>query len=489
MGHLLSGLFKFILVLMVFTAAYQWWRPLPDNLLPSSTEYSVPDAGVRFFADYTFIDRDGTRKVEQKIWDRAFTLINGANHFMLFNFSHFNDFQSRATETTRALSSELTLKLNEKLLVDRHIAIAFITDPVNTLYGGAFSSQIVMLRKAGVVVVQTNLTVLRDPNLLFSSLWRPLISWWGNSETGGWLPHPFQDGGNKVTLRTWLDLLNLKGNQRNIMVMDQAIGKATPGGIHKMITLVTSANPADRESADGNVALEVDDSIWQDVVETERRVAEASGAAIVSYDSTRVLDETGSVHVQLLTETKIREKILHILDNSTHGDTFDIAMLHLSERDVITAIVGASNRGAIVRIILDPSEATSTNALNGIPNRSVARELISKSVGGITIRWCDTHGEECHANFFAGQTASSSFMMIGSASFTRRDLNGYDLEADIFAQSDKPFTAYKDGIKYFDRMWNNTDGIFTTSYDTFADSSMWRSSVYRMMERTGLSAF
>ncbi len=489
MAHLLFGLLKFVLVLTVFTAAYQWWRPLPNELLPSSVEYSVPDASVHFLADYTYVNKDGVRIVEQKIWDKAFTLISGAKRFMLFDFYLFNDFQPRIPETARALSTELALKISDKLSMNRHIATVFITDPINMLYGGALSAQIIMMRKAGVVVVETDLSVLRDPNLLFSSIWRPLISWWGNSDTGGWLPHPFQDGGNKATLRTWLSLYNLKGNERNIMVVDQAIGKAERGEIHKMVTLVTSANPADRESANSNVALVVSDSIWKDVVEAGRRLAEVSGSAIVGYDSSRVLDETGSVHVQLLTETKIRETVLRLLESAKRGDAFNIAMFHLSERDIIAAIIDASNRGAIIHIILDPGQATSSSVFNGIPNRPVARELTAKSIGGITVRWCDTHGEECHANFFSGQTASSSFLMIGSASLTRRDLNGYNLQADIFAWSDKPFTAYKDGMKYFDRLWSNTDGIFTTSYDVYADNSIWKSSIYRMMERTGLSTF
>lgn len=489
MTRLLLGALKFILVVMVFTASYQWWRPLPDTLLPYSNEYKVPDPSVRFFADYTYVDKNGERKTEQEIWDQAFTLIDGASHFMLFDLSLFNDFQSQVPETTRALSHEFARKISDKLSVDRHIAVALIADPVNTLYGGILPAQQAILRKAGVVIIEPDLGVLRDPNLLFSSLWRPFFSWWGNSNSGGWLPHPYQSGGNKVTLRTWLHLLNLKADERNLFVVDQAAGKGMKATSQKMVSFITSAVPADGASADGNVALEVRDGIWKAVIENERRLAQVSGRAIVSYDPALVLDETGPVQVQLLSETMIRDAMLRLLAGAKHGDMLQLVAHHLSERDIITAIIDASNRGAIIRIILDPGRSEARFDVSGLPNRPVAKELVNKSLSGITIRWCDTQREQCRANLFFGHSASSTFMMLGSADLTRRDVDGFNLTTDILASSDAPFTAWNDGASYFNRMWDNKDGSFTTPYEVYADNTFWRSSVYRMMERTGLNTF
>jgi len=421
MTRLFLGALKFILVVMVFTASYQWWRPLPDTLLPFSNEYNVPDSSVKFFADYTYVDKNGERKTEQEIWDRAFTLIGGASHYMLFDLSLFNDFQSQVPETTRALSYELAQKISDKLSVDRHIAVALIADPVNTLYGGMLSAQQTILRKAGVVIIEPDLTVFRDPNLLFSSLWRPFFSWWGNSTTGGWLPHPYQSVGSKITLRTWLHVLNLKADERNLFVVDQTVGKGVKTSSQKMVSFITSAVLADGASADGNVALEVRDGIWKNVVENERRLAQVSGRAIVSYDSALTLDETGPVRVQLISETMIKDAILRLLAGAKHGDMLQLVLHHLSERDIIAAIIDASNRGAIIRIILDPGLSEARFDVYGLPNRPVAKELVNKSLSGITIRWCDTHREQCRANFFSGHSASSTFMMLGSADFTRRD--------------------------------------------------------------------
>ena len=79
--------------------------------------------------------------------------------------------------------------------------------------------------------------------------------------------------------------------------------------------------------------------------------------------------------------------------------------------------------------------------------------------------------------------------MIGSANFTRRNISGFNLEANILASSESSFTAWEDGQKYFERLWSNENGSFTTEYDAFKDETMWKSWMYRMMERTGLSTF
>ncbi len=80
-------------------------------------------------------------------------------------------------------------------------------------------------------------------------------------------------------------------------------------------------------------------------------------------------------------------------------------------------------------------------------------------------------------------------MIVGSANFTRRNIDGFNLETNIIASSNVPFTAWSDGEKYFDRLWSNKNGTFTTEYKTYEDDTMWKSWMYRMMERTGMSTF
>ena len=61
------------------------------------------------------------------------------------------------------------------------LSILLLTDPINDVYGGAPSPLLAELRKAGIEVVVTDLERLRDSNPFYSSLWRTLLQWWGNS--------------------------------------------------------------------------------------------------------------------------------------------------------------------------------------------------------------------------------------------------------------------------------------------------------------------
>ncbi len=481
MGALLKKFGKLLLVVIVFTGSYQWWKPTPDFLLVADRTYLVPERGVTFYADTTFVDGEGKRQMQQQIWDRVFTLIDNAEHYILADVFLFNNFQGKTPETHRALSGELAQKLIESRAANPHIAITLVTDPINTVYEGVVTPSMDALRKAGIAIVETNLIPLRDSNLLWSSIWRPFFSWFGNSTEGGWLPHPFQADGPKVSLRSWAALLNFKANHRKIIVADQPDGK--------MVTFVTSANPHDGSSAHGNVALEVDDSIWKSVTESENLVARLRDGGVVNYDAGKIKDETGLITVQLLREQAIKTKVLETLKGARRGDSFQLAMFYLSDRTIINSLIDAANSGADIRVILDPNRDAFGFEKNGIPNRPVAKELVRRSGGDIKIRWCDTHGEQCHAKLFMGTTATSSFMIVGSANFTRRNLDNHNLEASIIASAPEQFSARTDALAYFNNIWENKGGTFTVEYGNYEDTTWWKSPIYRMQERSGISSF
>ena len=46
-----------------------------------------------------------------------------------------------------------------------------------------------------------------------------------------------------------------------------------------------------------------------------------------------------------------------------------------------------------------------------------------------------------------------------------------------------------DAAVYFNRLWNNLDGIYTVDYLTFADTSPAKKIQYRLQEWTGLGTF
>jgi len=484
MWQLFKKLFRYALAIYVFAFAYFWWRPMPELLTKPPNTHMVPESGVHFFADETFRDKKNDRKSEQHIWDEIFATIDRAKHAIILDMFLFNDFQGPTPETTRRLSGELVEKLLAKKASEKHIAITVITDPINGVYGGTENLLLARLRKAGIFVVETNLSALPDSNILWSAAWRPFISWWGNSAEGGIFPHPFQFNGNKVTLRSWFTLMNFKANHRKLLVADQPTAQG-----QKMVTMVTSSNPHDASSAHSNVALKVDDRLWVDAIQSETLIAKLGDVNLPSYNIGTINDATGTIRVSLLGEKWIRTKTLELLAATKKGDTVDLFMFYLSDRPVINALIDAANRGVTMRIILDPNKDAFGFTKNGIPNRPVAKELRNDSGGDIRIRWCDTHGEQCHTKLLLVKTATSSALLLGSANFTRRNIGNFNLEADILAEGQKDFTAWKDAKAYFDRAWDNTGGQFTTDYNVYQDGTLWKSSVYRMMERTGLSSF
>ena len=165
-------------------------------------------------------------------------------------------------------------------------------------------------------------------------------------------------------------------------------------------------------------------------------------------------------------------------------------MFYLSDRDVIEALLGAAERGARLRIILDPNRDAFGYEKNGIPNRPVAHELVGKSEGAVAIRWYDTRGEQFHSKMvYAEKTDGSATVVLGSANLTRRNLDGYNLELDVMVSAEAGAPLMKEIRDYLERVWNNRDGLYTVAYETFADDSAIRTMIYRFQEFTGLCSF
>ena len=378
MGRIFKNILKITVGIYVFFFAYEWWHPMPDDLLVAPKTYQVPDSAVHFFADTSYIDtKKNLRVLDQHIWDQVGKIIAKAKHTITLDMFLYNDFQGSQPETAHKLSQELTDMLINKKTTNKHIVIALITDPINTVYGGVTSPYFTKLMLSGIPVITTDLSILPDSNVPWSAAWRPFMSWMGNSTTGGWLPHPFDATGGKVTLRSWVALLNMKANHRKLLVADQPITSGKNAGRQKMITFVSSANPHDGSSANGNVALQVDDKIWREALSSEHIVARLSGAGLPNYDAASTLDADGNVSVTLLHQAFIKERVLERIADAKQGDQINLVMFYLSERDIVNALADAANRGVNIRIILDPNNQAFGFQKNGIPNQPVARNSCS----------------------------------------------------------------------------------------------------------------
>ncbi|MCZ6498874.1 MAG: phospholipase, partial [Gammaproteobacteria bacterium] len=241
----------------------RWRRALPAGLCLAG---GVCDASqVAFLGDKTWGDADGMRHTDQQIFDATFGMIRRARKLVLLDMFLYNDFQRGKPETTRLLSSELTDTLLHQKQAYPDITIAVITDPINTVYGSLPSAKFVRLIDAGITVVITDLSRLRDSNPIYSFFWRPLIRPLGNSQRG-FLPNPFDPGG-KATIRSYLALLNYKANHRKVLISDDG---------DELVGLVSSANAQDASSANANAAVRFTGPAAEDLLAAENAVLKLS---------------------------------------------------------------------------------------------------------------------------------------------------------------------------------------------------------------------
>ncbi len=447
---------------------------LPSGLCFAGAEREV--GNLRFLSDRTWVDRDGVRHIEQQIFDAMFDTIRAARRLVLLDMFYYNDFQRRKPDTTRLLSSELTDVLVQQKKNYPDIQIVVVTDPINTVYGSLRSAQFERLDDAGIAVVTTDLTRLRDSNPTYSLFWRLFIKPFGNAP-GGVLPNPF-DPRTRATIRSYLAVLNYKANHRKVLLADAG---------DELVGIVSSANAQDASSANSNVAVRFEGPAVEDLLASENAVLALSGAAPIR-SSVASRERSTGVSVQILTEQAIKKEILRIIDGAKPGDRVDLVMFFLSDRQVITSLINAKKKGVSVRVLLDPNKDSFGRRKYGIPNRPVAAELVN---AGLAVRWGHTHGEQCHAKMMLiGKQDGEGLLLVGSANMTRRNLDNFNLETSALVRASGSSQVIKDATSHFELLWNNTgEQIFSVPYADYRSESVMKKYLYRFMEKSGWSTF
>ncbi len=484
-GKALKPILVVALLAWLATMAWQTHKPLPPGVHVSTASVMLPESEVHFLSDLTYQTPQGKRVSEQQIFDAVLAQVDAAQNFIVLDFFLINDDMGGGGKPLRALSRELGDHLLARKRALPNLQVLLITDPINDVYDGAHSTLLVELEQAGIHVVRTDLTKLRDSNPGYSTVWRGLIQWWGNSTQGGWLTNPFDRSSRKITLRSWLSLLNFKANHRKVVVTDNAQGE--------WVALVTSANPHDASSAHSNVAVQFTGELAKAVLDSELDIARFSGLQWELSPPVRTAQNNAAPAVELayLTEGAIHERVLSELANTHRGDRVRLAMFYLSERAVIDALKAAAVRGVLIQLILDPNKDAFGIEKDGVPNRPIAYELVERGTGNIEVRWYRTHGEQFHTKLLTVQRGDRLFVTLGSTNFTRRNLADYNLEANV-AMSMKTDTKLAGQITtYFERLWSGDafNPEYTAPFGAYRDDSTVRYWRYRVMEATGLSTF
>ncbi len=477
----LKLLLGFVLLTLFGVGFYHSYKPLPAGLAMEGN--AEPLIAPKLLIDRTTHFGDEAPRLEHEIFDEVLAMIDQARSFILVDMFLFNSTHQEGTQP-RPLAQQLTNALIQQKEAFPDIQIVVISDPINTVYGGAQSPEFSALRAAGIPVIETDLTRLRDSNPIWSSLWRLCCQWFKNQPDSGWLPNPI--GGEQVTLRSYLTLLNFKANHRKVLVTDT-------NGTYR--ALVTSANPHDGSSHHSNIGISFEGPAVNDILHSEKAVIALSGGDIGPVENALTSVEEkepplSDATVQVLTESAIRDAGLEMIQTAQAGDRLDMAMFYLSHREIIKALIQAKRRGVYLRILLDANHDAFGREKSGIPNRQAALDLNESNV---PVRWCNTRGEQCHSKLLIRQDQDGGAqMLLGSANFTRRNLDDLNLETNVRLMTSTSHPIIQQADLFFEAQWNNGPGspaVMSLPYKAWADESLLRYWQYRFMEATGLSTF
>jgi len=475
MRFLFSG--TLLAIAMILTGCGK--HPLPAGL---SYAGETRAENTQLLIDETWVDEAGTRHVRQEIFEAVFDIINEADRFIVLDFFLVNDFLYESGPGLRPLSQDLTDRLIAKRHANPDLPIIFISDPINSVYGSVEPTHFKAMADAGIAIVWTDLDKLRDSNPLYSIPWRLFVKRWGTGP-GDAVANPLGEG--RISMRSMLKLVNFKANHRKLIFSEKSL-------------LVTSANPHSASSAHWNVGLRIDGAGMRLAYDSETAILKMSGSEVdiplndKDAGSSPLRDVGAAIgkgnKVELLTEAKIRDKVLDVLAAARPGARIDLSMFYLAQKEIVDAMLKARKRGCTVRVILDPNKDAFGRIKNGFPNRQTAFRLVK---AGVPLRWADTHGEQFHTKMlYAEQTGDSAVLLLGSCNFTRRNTDNFNAECSVALTAPSDDETMAKARDAFDRWWTNAAGRgYTTDYATYADPSLRRRLRVYVMESTGMSSF
>ena len=194
--------------------------------------------------------------------------------------------------------------------------------------------------------------------------------------------------------------------------------------------------------------------------------------------------------IQYISEGKIGEHLDNDIDSLNSGDELIMGMYFLADNGIINRLIKAANRGVKIRIILDRSKDAFGISTNGIPNKPVSKKLKNKSNGKIEIKWYFTNNEQYHTKLtLMKKTDGSVIIQAGSANLIKKNIRGNIMDSNLRILSTENSKLTKDIYSYFDRLWDNKDGIFTLYFDDEPTTNSTTDLMYKILDTTQLGSF
>lgn len=456
-----------ILVLLILPMVYSLMSKGYDESNLQGEFYPVEE--VEFLYDLSY-EVNGEIKREQTIFNEQLKMIEEAEKFILVDLFLYNDEYDRDKMSFEPQVQQMTEALIKKKEGNPTLEIVFITDELNNFYGAYTQKYIQELMDHGIDVTITDPNMVRDSNPIYSGIYKFYLKWFGVPEGGG-IKNIFDPQGPKVNVRSFLKLLNFKANHRKVMVTEKAV-------------LVSSSNPHDPSSLHSNVAVKFYGKPMEDLIRSELGLVASSHPLIENFKA----KEAGpsQTQIRVLTEQRIYEGLRDNLKRAKRGDEVKIGIFYIADRKLLKDIADASKRGADIRIIADLNKDAFGLEKNGLPNRPALSELKDENPD-IQVRWYQTHGEQFHSKFaYFNYRNEDPRVILGSANFTRRNLQNYNLETDVELIIPRDSELHGKFEDYYSRLWENRGGNYTASLEEFYESGIFHRVLWKFQENTGL---
>lgn len=471
---------------------------------PVGVNYESPlrDAkNVDFHYDLTYLDKDGNIKYDRNLWEATYKVVDNAKDYLIIEMFLFNDIYNKDVEKFPEFAKEYTERLVKKKKENPNLKVYALLDENNNLYGSFEHPFITQMKEAGIDVIMVDIYKLKDTFPWYSPIWRTAIKPFGNPQGKGWIGNFYGPMWPKLTVRNLLRALNVKADHKKVFLNENEV-------------VVSSANIHDPSYFHENVAIYADGDITKDVLDNLQKVAQFSDSeinieneinkniqinenkniGIEKMNNFKDLDfsieNNGDYKIQYLSEAKIGEHLDKDIDSLKAGDELLMGMYFLADKDIVDKLIKASNRGAKIKIIFDRSRDAFGMSTNGLPNKPVSKKLKKKTKGKIEVKWYFTNNEQYHTKItLMKKTDGTVIIHTGSANLIRKNIRGYIMDSNFRIITNENSKLTKDIYTYFDRLWENKDGIFTLNFDDEPTTSGFSDIMYEILNAAQLGSF
>ncbi len=510
---------------------------------PLGINYESPireTENAEFHYDLTYLDKDGNIQYDRNLWDATFKVVDNAKDYLIIEMFLFNDLYNKDKEHFPEFAKEYTERLVKKQKENPNLKVYILADENNNFYGAFEHPFITSMKNAGINVIIVDIFKLKDTFPWYSPIWRTFIKPMGNPQNKGWITNFYGDMWPKLTIRNLLRALNVKADHKKVFLNEKEV-------------VVSSANIHDPSYFHENIAIYTDGPIVKDVLHDLQLVAKFSDSEINVDDSNKetkskiemdladktkirkdtmnignledknndminleenisdskknekdekeslslnsgkneITDTEGKTYkIQYLTEGAIGKYLDADIDSLKSGDELLMGMYFLADRGIIDRLIKAANRGVKIRIIFDRSRDAFGMSTNGLPNKPVSKKLKKKTKGKIEIKWYFTNNEQYHTKItLMKKTDGSVIINAGSANLIKKNIRGYIMDSNFRILTTQDSKISKDVYTYFDRLWENKDGLFTINFDDEPTTSGFSDFMYKILDATQLGSF